>query len=131
MIAVMGASGNVGGRVADQLLRQQQEVRVFGRSKERLQPFARQGAQVVAGDAMRRDDLPELFAGADAALVVLPDNLTDPDFSANRSIMSHAIAQALRDQSVRHVVMASSLGADRDRGVGPIAGLHELEGVRR
>ena len=43
--------------------------------------------------------------------------------------MSRAITQALRDQHVGHVVMASSIGADRDRGVGPVAGLHELEGL--
>ena len=127
MIAVMGASGNVGGRVADLLLREKQDVRVFGRSSERLEPLGREGAEVVVGDALNLDDLLMLFKDAVSALVVLPDNLGDPNYVSNRTQMSRAITRALREQHVGHVVLASSLGAEKDRGVGPIAGLHELE----
>jgi len=129
MIAVMGASGNVGSKVAELLLGQGQEVRVFGRSAERLEPLGRRGAEVVVGDAIDLDVLQVLFKDAVSALLVLPDNVTDPHYVSNRSQMSRAITQALRDQHVGHVVMASSIGADRDRGVGPVAGLHELEGL--
>jgi hypothetical protein len=41
--------------------------------------------------------------------------------------MARAIVRALRDQRVSHLVALSSIGADRDRGVGPVAGLHEFE----
>jgi uncharacterized protein YbjT (DUF2867 family) len=127
MIAVMGASGNVGSKVTDLLLQGRQDVRVFGRSAERLEPFGRGGAELVVGDAINLDDLQVLFKGAVAALVVLPDNMADPHYVSNRSEMSRAITQALRDEHVGHVVMASSIGADRDEGVGPVAGLHEIE----
>jgi uncharacterized protein YbjT (DUF2867 family) len=127
MIAVMGGSGNVGGKVADVLLHEGQDVRVFGRSEERLEPLGRRGAEVAVGDAMRLDDLQMLFKDAVSALVVLPDNVADPHYVATRSEMSRAITQALRDKRVGHIVFASSIGADRDRGVGPVAGLHELE----
>lgn len=127
MISVMGASGNVGSGVADRILREKQNVRVFARSEERLEPFGRRGADIVVGNAINLDDLQILFRDAGAALVVLPDDVTDPHFASNRSTMSRAITQALRDQRVGHVVLASSIGADRDRGVGPAAGLHELE----
>jgi uncharacterized protein YbjT (DUF2867 family) len=129
MISLMGASGNVGSKVADLLLQGGQEVRGFGRSAERLEPFRRRGAEVVVGDAINPDDLQALFKGAVAALVVLPDNVADPNYASNRSKMSHAITQALRNQRVGHVVMASSLGANRERGVGPVNGLHELEAL--
>ena len=127
MISVMGASGNVGSGVADRLLQEKQDVQVFGRSAERLESFGRRGAEIVVGNAINVDDLQILFRDADAALVVLPDDLADPDFVSNRSAMSRAITQALRDQQVGHVVLASAIGAYRDRGVGPAAGLHELE----
>jgi uncharacterized protein YbjT (DUF2867 family) len=129
MIAVMGASGNVGGRVSELLLREKQNVRAFGRSAERLDALGRQGAEVLVGDALNVHDLEVLFRGAEAALVVLPDNVTDPHYVSNRSTMSRAITHALHEQPVGHVVLASSLGADHDRGVGPVAGLHELEGL--
>jgi uncharacterized protein YbjT (DUF2867 family) len=124
---VMGASGNVGSKTADRLLEQGEQVRVFGRSAERLEPLRQRGAEVVVGDALSVDDLQALFRDADVALVVLPDNVADPDYASNRSKMSRAIVQALSDQRLGHVVMASSLGAERERGVGPVNTLHELE----
>jgi uncharacterized protein YbjT (DUF2867 family) len=127
MIAVMGASGNVGSKTAERLLDDGQAVRVFGRSAERLDGLRQQGAEVVVGDASNADDLKQLFRGAEAALVVLPDNVADPEYASNRSKMNQAIVRALADQRVGYVVMASSLGAERDRGVGPVNTLHELE----
>src|SRR5712691_1667819 len=98
MIAVMGASGNVGSKVTDRLLQEQQDVRVFGRSADRLEQFGGQGAEVVVGDAMEIGGLQRLFKDVDWALVVLPDNVTDPNYASNRSVISGAITQALRDQ---------------------------------
>jgi uncharacterized protein YbjT (DUF2867 family) len=127
MIAVMGASGEVGSKVTDLLLQEGQDVRVFGRSADRLDRFAAPGAEVVVGDAIDLDVLQELFKDASSALVVLAGDLADPHYVSSRSEMSRAITGALREQRVGHVVMASSIGADRDRGVGMVAGLHELE----
>jgi uncharacterized protein YbjT (DUF2867 family) len=129
MIAVMGASGEVGSKVTDLLLREGQDVRVFGRSAERLERFAVRGAEVVVGDAVDLDVLQTLFKDAASALVVLAGDLADPHYVSSRSEMSRAITSALREQRVGHVVMASSIGADRDRGVGMVTGLHELEGL--
>jgi uncharacterized protein YbjT (DUF2867 family) len=127
MIAVMGASGDVGGKVTDLLLQDGQEVRVFGRATDTLEPFGQRGAEVVVGDAINLGDLQVLFKGAESALVVLSGDVIDPHYVSNRSQMSKAITQALRDQHVGHVVLASSIGANRDQGVGMVAGLHELE----
>jgi uncharacterized protein YbjT (DUF2867 family) len=127
MIAVMGASGNVGSKTAERLLQDGQAVRAFGRSAERLEPLRKQGADVLVGDALNTEDLQALFRDAEAALVVLPDNVADPEYASNRSRMNQAIVQALAHERVGHVVMASSLGAERDRGVGPVNTLHELE----
>jgi uncharacterized protein YbjT (DUF2867 family) len=127
MIAVMGATGNVGSKVTDRLLQQGQQVRVFGRSAERLEPLGRRGAEVVVGDSINLDDLQVLFKGVVSALVVLPDNVADPHYVANRSDMSLAITRGLREQHVAHVVLASSVGAQHEARVGQIGGLHELE----
>jgi len=113
--------------VTDLHLDQEQGLRVFGRSAGRLLAFGRRGAEIVEGNAINVDDLQMSFKDAGAALVVLPDDVTDPRFVSNRSQMSWAITQALRDHHVGHIVLASSIGAGRDRGVGPVAGLHELE----
>jgi uncharacterized protein YbjT (DUF2867 family) len=126
MIAVMGAAGNVGSKVADLLLRKHEDVRVLEHNRK-LGELRECGAEVVTGDALEVEALRSLFRGADAALVVLPDNLADPEYVANRSRMSRAIADALRETGVRHVVALSMVGADRDGAPGPPAGLYEHE----
>ena len=126
MIAVMGAAGNVGGKVADRLLREDRQVRVL-EHRRKLDGLAARGATVVGGDARNPGDLRKLFDGADAALVLLPEDLTDPDFTANRSRMSAAIAEALAGSGVEKVVVLSTVGAGLADAFGPPAGLRELE----
>lgn len=126
MIAIMGAAGNVGSKVADRLLREDQDVCVF-EHRRKLDGLAARGARVVSGDAVDPGNLGRLFDGAEAALVVLPENLADPDFTANRSRMSAAIADALAGSEVGQVVALSTVGAGLADAIGPPAGLRELE----
>jgi uncharacterized protein YbjT (DUF2867 family) len=126
MITVMGAAGNVGGKVADLLLQGNETIRVLEHTRS-LDGLAERGAEVVRGDALNVEDMRALFRDADAAFVVLPDNVDDPDFVANRSRMSQAITAALRDTGVSHVVALTVVGADREGAPGPPAGLHDHE----
>ncbi len=126
MIALMGAAGNVGSKVADLLLARGEEIRALEHGRS-LRSLEERGAHVVKGDAREVDTLRELFAGADAAFVLLPDDLADPRFVATRSAMSEAIAAALAERPTRHVVALSAAGADREDMTGPPAGLREYE----
>lgn len=126
MIAVMGTAGNVGSKVTDLLLRQSEEVRVFEHERK-LDKFRERGAEVVRGEATSVDDLLALFEDASAALVLLPENLADPQFVATRSKMSCAIVDALRETRVSYVVALSAVGVDQEKVAGPPAGLREYE----
>lgn len=126
MISVMGAAGNVGSKVADLLLQAGENVRVLEHNRK-LDALAERGAEVVRGDALNVEDLLSLFRDADAAFVLLPENLDDPDFVANRSRMSRAITAALGETEVPYVVALTVVGADREGAPGPPAGLHEHE----
>jgi Bacterial transcriptional activator domain len=79
---------------AERLLREGRDVRVL-EHRRRLDGLGERGAEIVTGDAVDPDDLRRLFEGAEAALVLLPEDLTDQEFVANRSRMSDAIADAL------------------------------------
>jgi uncharacterized protein YbjT (DUF2867 family) len=126
MIALMGAAGHVGSKVADLLLGWDQDVRVL-EHRRRLGELGERGAEVVGGDALNTEDLRALFRDADAAFVVLPDNLDDPHFVANRARMSRAITEALGETGVGHVVALSMVAADREGAPGPPGGLHDHE----
>lgn len=126
MIAVMGAAGNVGGKVADLLLGQGQPVRVLEHRRS-LEDLARRGAEVVTGDLTDAGEVGVLLKDVTAALVVLPDVVTDPEFTATRSRMSRVIADALAGSTVGHVVALSTTAAGHPGATGPAAGLRELE----
>lgn len=126
MIAVMGAAGNVGSKVADQLLQAGEEVRALQHRRD-LTELRERGAQVVTGEALRVEDLRALLDGAQGALVLLPEDVTDPAFIENREAMSRAIRDALWEGGVSHVVALSTVGAARADAPGPPGGLHGFE----
>ncbi|HZB58566.1 MAG TPA: NAD(P)H-binding protein [Actinomycetota bacterium] len=126
MIAVMGAAGNVGSRVTGLLLGQGRPVRVL-EHRRKLDALGARGAEVVTGDLADPGDLGVLLKDVEAALVLLPDVVTDPEFTATRSRMSRAIADALAGSGVRQVVALSTVAAGQAGATGPAAGLRELE----
>jgi len=126
VIALMGAAGNVGSKVAGLLLDAGEEIRVLKHTRD-LATLRQRGAHVVAGGATSANALRELFEGATAALVLLPEDVTDRAFVAKRALMSRAIRDALRNASVRHIVALSAIGADQSDVPGPQAGLFQFE----
>jgi uncharacterized protein YbjT (DUF2867 family) len=126
MIAVLGAAGHVGGTVADLLLEQNEETRVLEHVRP-LRHLSARGAQVVRGDARDGDALRALFDGAEAALVLLPEDVADTRFEDTRSRIARMIAEALSEQAVRYVVALSSAGVGRKGIAGPPVGLLEYE----
>src|SRR5262245_51227400 len=108
MIAVMGGAGNVGSKVADGLLESGEAIRVLEHTRS-LTSLRERGAEVVRGNAMKVEDLVALFQGAASALVLLPDNVTDPQFVENRSAMGRGVRDALRASAVSHIVALSAI----------------------
>ncbi len=128
MYLITGATGNTGSVVAKGLLKQGEKVRVVARSQEKLKELASLGADTLVGDITSLDVATKAFAGVEAAYVMIPPAMTDPDFRGYQKKLSDVYGSALEANSlVKHVVVLSSFGADKDAGTGPILGLHFLE----
>jgi uncharacterized protein YbjT (DUF2867 family) len=127
MYVVLGASGNTGHVVAKNLLARGQNVRVVGRNSAHLQPLAAEGAEIFIGDVTDASALTKAFHKADAAYVMIPPNPTSNDVRAYEDRVGDAIAAAIQNAGVKHVVSLSSFGADKPTGTGPVAGLYDLE----
>ena len=123
VIAVMGASGNTGRRISEQLLLEGEQIRVLGRAAGRLAGFESRGAEVLAGYAADAAYLTRAFHGAEAVYTLLPPDPQSRDLRQKWDQEGAAIAKAIRDSGVRYVVFLSSVGADLPEGTGPIAGL--------
>lgn len=127
MYVVLGASGNTGHVVANNLLARGQKVRVVARNAAHLQPLTAKGAEPFTADVTDAGALTKAFDQADSAYVLIPPNVTssDPVGYANRA--SDAIASALQKAGTRNVVALSSIGAEQPSGTGPVVGLYNLE----
>jgi uncharacterized protein YbjT (DUF2867 family) len=129
MYVVTGATGNTGHVVASHLLDQKKTVRVIGRSKERLQPLADRGAESFVADMTDQAALTKAFSGANAVYAMIPPSMTSQDFRGDQRRIARAIAAGLEQSGVKHAVVLSSVGADKEAGTGPVAGLHEFEEI--
>jgi uncharacterized protein YbjT (DUF2867 family) len=127
MYVITGATGNTGNIIARTLLGQGQKVRAIGRSADRLQPLAAEGAQPFVCDVHDTAALTQAFTGAKAVYAMLPPSMTSENYRADQDRVTDAIAQAVEAAGVEYVVALSSVGADKPEGTGPVAGLHNLE----
>jgi len=127
MFVILGASGNTGHVVANQLLAANQKIRVVGRNAAHLQGLAAKGAEILVADVTDAGAFTQAFRHADSAYVMVPPNLTSSDPLGYSNRVSDAIASAVKNASTKNVVALSSVGADKASGTGPVVGLHNLE----
>lgn len=124
---ITGATGHVGSRVADLMLKQKKQVRVIGRDASRLTHLTDRGAEPFAGDGDDASFLGKAFQGAEAVFVMIPPDLYASDLAAQQDRFGEAIFSALKQTAVPFVVNLSSVGGELAKGTGPIAGLHRQE----
>ncbi|MBW2523209.1 MAG: NmrA family NAD(P)-binding protein [Deltaproteobacteria bacterium] len=131
MYVIAGATGNVGSVAAERLLAAKEPVRVLVRDEAKGKRFADQGADVAVGTLDDEAFVAAALKGAEGAFLLLPPNFAADDFPAYQRKIADAVSAAVKVSGVPHVVLLSSIGADRESGLGPIAGLHYFEGKLR
>jgi len=125
--ALIGITGNVGGRAALKLLESGARVRAVVRSEEKGTPWKAKGAEVAVAEIDDAMALQKAFTGVDGAFVMTPTWFASEDmFAENRKAIS-TLGKALRAAAVPKVVFLSSIGAHRPHGTGAILKLHEME----
>lgn len=127
MYVIAGVTGRVGSATADSLLAAGAKVRVLVRRPADGPHWQNQGADVRTAALDDRAALGAALEGCTGFFVLLPFDLTVENLDAHADRLIAAIAGAVADQRVPHVVMLSSGGADLAEGTGPITGLHRLE----
>src|SRR5260370_748893 len=114
MYVVTGATGNTGHIVAQKLLANGQKVRAIGRSADRLQAIAAEGAEPFIADLIDKQALTKAFTGARAVYAMVPPpSAYTQDYRAYQDRISDAIAAALTAAKVPYAVTLSSFGADK------------------
>jgi uncharacterized protein YbjT (DUF2867 family) len=127
MYAIIGASGNTGSVIANELLANGKKVRVIGRSAQNLQKFVEKGAEAFVANVDDAAALTKAFTGVKAVYLMIPPNPGHPNPRENQERVSDAQVAAVRDAGVEHAVLLSSFGADKPDKTGPVVGLHTFE----
>lgn len=127
MYTILGATGNIGSKVADILLKKGEKVRVVARTADRLRQIVGRGAEGMVGDALDAEFLTRAFEDADAIFTLIPPNYGADDFIGYADDVGGSIAKAIRAAGTTHVVNLSSVGAELPEGNGLIRGLHRQE----
>jgi uncharacterized protein YbjT (DUF2867 family) len=94
-IVVCGATGNVGSKIAGNLLDAGEPIRAIGRERVRLGPLAAKGAEPWPGDIGDPAFLGKAFAGARGAFVLIPPKLDAPDHRGYQRQVVESLASAL------------------------------------
>jgi uncharacterized protein YbjT (DUF2867 family) len=131
LYVIAGVTGHSGSVAASDLLAQGETVKVLVRSEEKGASWRERGAELAVGSLDDPAFLAKALAGADGAFVLLPPNPGGDDFYQGQRRFADRIAAGVKDGSVPHVVLLSSVGADLAEGNGPIKGLHYLEELLR
>jgi len=127
MYVIMGATGNIGSKVANILLDKGEKVKVIGRSAERLKPFVDRGAEAAVGDVSDVGFLTNVFKGADVVFALIPPAYTENDFRGYYNEIGANIVKSIQESDVKHILFLSSHGAHLPEKTGPIKGLYDVE----
>lgn len=127
MYLIAGVSGKTGAAAATALLEKGQPVRVLVRSEEKGRAWREKGAEVAVASLDDPAGLTRAMVGIKGAYLLVPPDLAAPDYLSRGRRFLGAMAEALGTARVPHVAFLSSIGAQLEKGTGPVVILHEGE----
>jgi len=128
-IIISGSLGNIGKPLTEKLIASGHHITVISSNADRKAEIETLGAIAAIGSVSDAEFLAATFVGADALFAMTPPNLGGSNIIANTVNAGKAFASAINKAGVKRVVMLSSIGADQEKGTGPIAGLHQIEKI--
>jgi uncharacterized protein YbjT (DUF2867 family) len=120
MYVVAGVTGNTGSVAAATLLAQGKQVKVIVRSVEKGEPWSAKGAKVAVASLDETLRMREILADAEGAYLLIPPNHVVADYIEDRRRLIQALAKAVEESRIPHVVLMSSAGGHLPSGTGLI-----------
>jgi len=127
MYVVAGATGQTGGAVAEALLEAGQRVTILARNEGKASAWKSKGAGIAVADLGDEPALARALSGADGAFLLIPPDYALSDYVEDRRRLARSMARAVAAAGVPHVVLLSSIGAQRPEGTGLILALRGAE----
>jgi uncharacterized protein YbjT (DUF2867 family) len=126
-IVVLGATGKVGAKISEILLKDGHKVKLIARTADELKKFIDMGAEVVSADITDVEAVAKAFKNADSAYVMTPPLFTADSYREFQRKVGNAIIGAIQKSGIKYIVNLSSNGGHMHESNGLIAGLAEQE----
>lgn len=127
MHIVMGATGNVGGAVAEALLQRGEKLAIVTRDPDGAQDWRDKGVEILAADIDDVQSLKAAFARGKRAFLLNPPADPSQDIEAVECRTIANILEALKGAELEKVVAASTYGAQPGAPAGDLTTLWTLE----
>jgi uncharacterized protein YbjT (DUF2867 family) len=127
MHIIMGASGQVGSAIVNNLIKNGQPVKGIIRNKDKADQLKKQGADFAIADAFNLPALTEAFKDGTTLFVITPETGKGDDVIGDTKTVLENIRKALEKSPVKKVVGLSSIGAQYNKGTGNLLMSYLLE----
>jgi uncharacterized protein YbjT (DUF2867 family) len=107
------------------------KVRAIVRDARKAEPLRAAGAELQVVDGHDVPRVAQALRDVEGAYVMLPPRVDSEDLLLALAAYTDAMARALREVRVPHVVLLSSIGSQLPAGTGPIASTHYAEQALR
>jgi len=126
-IVILGATGTVGSKIAENLVNDGHHVTLIARHTEKLEKYRSLGAEIIAGDITDVQTITTAFAAADSAFLLLPDNVKAENTRVYQRQVTGILIEAIKSSGIKYIVNMSSLGSHMHEGNGIMGGTGEQE----
>ena len=111
LILVTGATGYIGGRLVPALLDAGYRVRCLVRDARRLQgrPWSDE-VEVVEGDALRPETLPQAMEGAWATYYLIHSLTDTKEYRERDKVVARGFGQAAKEAGIQRIIYLGGLG---------------------
>ncbi len=124
---ITGATGNTGKPIAVALLKEQHEVHILGRSKEKARELINAGAIFHEGNLEDENSIAAALENIDAAYLMIPPNYQAEQFTEYQIQIADNYRNAVISSGLKKAIILSSVGAHLTEGAGVVQGLYFFE----
>lgn len=127
MNIILGATGQVGSMLVDNLLWKSKPVRAVIRNSSKAQALKDKGAEVSVADYFDAKALKKAFQGGSSVFLLTPENPECTDFINGSRKMINNYREAIISAKISKIIGLSSVGAQHQSGTGNLVASYLLE----
>ncbi len=127
MNIILGATGQIGSMLVDNLLNKGQPIRAVVRDSFKVQELKNKGVEVSIADYFDVEALKKAFQEGSSVFLLTPENPESENFINEIQIIIGNYREAILSSSVTKIVGLSSMGAQYESGTGNLMASYMLE----